>query len=94
MEYNTDPLAPFRAPIIYPILLVAAVCLTPLFVNSFLEKRYGGAFATLLVVLTYLVDALAIRKGKNPPIPFSLLLAPMAVAMGISVAEQGFFGAL
>ena len=94
MEHKTDPLAPFRARIIYPILLIASACLTPLFVNSFIEKRYGGAWSTLLVVVSYLVDAMAIRNGKQPPIPFSFLLAPMAVAMGISVAEQGFYGAL
>ena len=94
MEHETDPLAPFRDRIIYPILIVAAVCLTPLFINSFIEKRYGGAIATLLVVLSYAVDAVAIRMGKRPPIPYTLLLAPMAVAMGVSLVVQGFVGAL
>lgn len=94
MDYRTDPLAPFRERITYPILIAAALCLTPLFINSFIEKRYGGAFSTLLVVLTYVIDAAAIRMRKRPPIPFTVLLVPMAVAVGISVVVQGFVGAL
>ena len=94
MDYRTDPLAPFRERIIYPILIVAALCLTPLFINSFIEKRYGGAFSTLLVVVTYAIDAAAIRMGKRPPIPFTVLLVPMAVAVGVSVVVQGLGGAL
>ena len=94
MDYNSDPLAPYRERIIYPILIVAAICFTPLFINSFIEQRYGGAFSTLVVVVTFIIDAVAIRLGKRPPVPIPLLLVPIAVAMGISVVVQGFFGAL
>jgi diguanylate cyclase (GGDEF)-like protein len=94
MDYKNDPLAPFRERIIYPILILAAVCLTPLAINNFLEKRILAALATSLVVAFYLIDALFIGKGKPPPIPFPLLLLPMAAAMGVSIALQGLFGAL
>jgi hypothetical protein len=94
MDHKSDPLAPYRERIIYPILIVAAILLTPLFINSFIEKRHGGGLATLVVVLSYVIDAWAIRKGKQPPIPFAFLLLPMVVAMGISLAVQGFYGAL
>jgi diguanylate cyclase (GGDEF)-like protein len=94
MDSTSDPLAPYRERIIYPILVAAAICLTPLFINSLIEMRYGGGVATLVVVLSYVIDAWAIRSGKRPPIPFPLLLLPMAVAMGISVVVQGFYGAL
>jgi diguanylate cyclase (GGDEF)-like protein len=94
MDHKSDPLAPYRERIIYPILIAAAICLTPLFINSFVEKRYGGGLATLVVVLSYVIDAWAIRKGKHPPIPFAFLLLPTAIAMGISLAVQGFYGAL
>lgn len=94
IDHKSDPLAPYRERIIYPILIIAAICLTPLFINSFIEKRYGGALATLVVVLSFIIDAVAIRKGKRPPIPFAFLLLPTAVAMGVSLAVQGFYGAL
>jgi diguanylate cyclase (GGDEF)-like protein len=41
-----------------------------------------------------LIDAWFIGKRKPPPIPFPLLVLPMVVAMGLSIAVQGFFGAL
>lgn len=94
MDYKNDPLAPFRDRIIYPILIVAAVCLMPLAVNNFLEKRYLGGSATALVVAFYLIDAWCLGKRKPPLIPFPLLVLPMMVAMGLSIAVQGFFGAL
>jgi diguanylate cyclase (GGDEF)-like protein len=94
MDYKDDPLAPFRERIIYPILILAALCLAPLAINNFLEKRYLGGLATSLVVAFYLVDARFIGKGRPPPIPFPLLLAPMAVAMGFSIVFQGFYGAI
>jgi diguanylate cyclase (GGDEF)-like protein len=94
IDPKSDPLAPYRNRIIYPILILAAISLTPLFVYSFIEKRYGVGFATLVVVLSYLIDAAAIRKGKHPPIPFAFLVLPMVVAMGVSLAVQGFYGAL
>lgn len=93
-DQKSDPLAPYRGRILYPILIVSAICLTPLFINSFIEQRYGGGFATLVVVLAYAIDAWAIRKGQRPPIPFAFLLLPMGASMGISVAVQGFHGAL
>jgi diguanylate cyclase (GGDEF)-like protein len=94
MDYKNDPLAPFRERIIHPILILAAICLAPLAINNFLERRYLGGIATALVVAFYLVDARFIGKGRPPPIPFPVLLLPMAGAMGLSIALQGFFGAL
>jgi diguanylate cyclase (GGDEF)-like protein len=94
MNFNDDPLAPFRERIIYPILILAALCLTPLAINNFLEKRYLSGLATSLVVAFYLVDAWFIGKGRPPPIPFPLLLVPMAVAMGFAIVIQGLNGAL
>ncbi|MET0962894.1 MAG: GGDEF domain-containing protein [Noviherbaspirillum sp.] len=91
---NTDPLAPYRERIIYPILIVAAICLTPLFINSFIEQRHAGGASTMVVVIAFLIDAVAIRLGKLPPIPFAFLLLPIAVAMGVSLVVQGVFGAL
>lgn len=94
MDYKNDPLAPFRDRIIHPILIIAALCLTPLAINNFLEHRYPGGVATAMVVAFFLIDARFIGKGKPPPIPLPVLLLPMAGAMGLSIAVQGFFGAL
>jgi diguanylate cyclase len=48
----------------------------------------------LAVVLTLGIDALAIHRKKRPPIPFALLLVPMAAGMLLSVRAEGIYGAL
>jgi diguanylate cyclase (GGDEF)-like protein len=93
-KQEQDPLAAYRDRIIYPILIIGAICLAPLFINSFIEKRFGGGLATLIVAVLFVVDAIALRAGKRPPVPYALLLLPMALAMGVSLVTQGFYGAL
>jgi hypothetical protein len=93
-KQEQDPLAAYRDRIIYPILITGAICLAPLFINSFIEKRFGGGLATLIVAVLFVVDAIALRAGKRPPVPYALLLLPMALAMGVSLVTQGFYGAL
>ncbi|MBK4739241.1 GGDEF domain-containing protein [Noviherbaspirillum pedocola] len=93
-KQEQDHLAAYRDRIIYPILIIGAICLAPLFLNSFIEKRFGGGFATLIVAVSFVVDALALRAGKRPPVPYPFLVLPMALAMGVSLATQGFYGAL
>src|SRR5204862_301054 len=66
----------------------------PFAVNNFLDGRHAIGAAVMAVVLTLGVDALAIHLEKRPPIPFALLLVPMAAGMLLSVRAQGIYGAL
>jgi diguanylate cyclase (GGDEF)-like protein len=77
----------------YPIALVGVVFLVPFSINDFIWGRYAVGIGIASVVLLLGINALALRKKKSPPLPFALLLVPMAVAMTISLKTQGVIGA-
>jgi diguanylate cyclase (GGDEF)-like protein len=91
---GVDPLAGYREQMLYPMALVGVLVLTPYAVNTFLHDRPGLGLAIVAVVVSLGVDALAIRRKKPPPIPFALLLGPMAATILLSLATQGIYGAL
>jgi diguanylate cyclase (GGDEF)-like protein len=84
----------YRNRIIYPILVIGAIILTPLLINCFIERRFGAGFATLIVVTLFSIEAAALWAGKEPPIPYYFLIFPMSLALGISLAAKGLYGAL
>jgi diguanylate cyclase (GGDEF)-like protein len=89
-----DALVAHRERIMYRVAIVGAICLLPFAVNNFLDGRHAIGAAVMAVVLTLGIDALAIHLEKRPPIPFALLLVPMAAGMLLSVRAQGIYGAL
>ena len=88
-----DPLAPPRDRLMAALSAVGVVFLVPFAVHDFLKERYLLAGAIVVVVATLAVDAVAIQWRKTPPIPFALLLVPMAAAITISLRTQGVIGA-
>lgn len=89
-----DSLAPHRERVMYALSGVGVVCLLPFAINDFLEGRplIGTTILVVLAMVTW--DALAIRAGRRPPIPFVFLLIPMAVGVGVALRQQGMLGAL
>ncbi|HUR41204.1 MAG TPA: GGDEF domain-containing protein, partial [Verrucomicrobiae bacterium] len=89
-----DTLSPHREHVMYALSGVGIVCLLPFAINDFLEDR-PVIGTTILVVLSMIAaDALAIRAGRRPPIPFVLLLVPMAAGVGLALRQQGMLGAV
>ncbi len=78
----------------FPLALTGAGFLTPFVVNDFITGRYLLGVALLSVVVTFAIDAWAIKTGRNPPIPYPVLLIPMIAAMGLSLSQQGIYGAM
>lgn len=93
-EPGRDILAGYRARIMRLMALAGAVALTPFSINDFLQGRPALGATIMAVVLILAADAIAIHKGKRPPIPFSFLLVPMAACIALSLKQQGFYGAL
>ena len=89
-----DTLAPHREHVMYALSGVGIVCLLPFAVNDFMEGRPLIGTMILVVLGMIGVDALAIRAGKRPPIPFILLLLPMAAGVGVALRQQGMLGAV
>src|SRR5438067_2104315 len=89
-----DSLSPHRERVMYALSGVGVVCLLPFAMNDFMEGR-PLIGTTILVVLSMIsIDALAIRAGRRPPIPFILLLIPMTVGVGVALWQQGMLGAV
>ena len=78
----------------FPLALAGAGFLTPFVVNDFITGRYLLGVALLSVVVTFAIDAWAIKAQRNPPIPYPVLLIPMIAAMGLSLSQQGIYGAM
>jgi len=88
-----DPLPAPRDRLMAALSVVGVVFLVPFAVHDFLKGRYPLAAAIVVVVVTLGIDAFAIHRRKTPPIPYALLLVPMAAAITISLRTQGVIGA-
>jgi len=87
-------LSAYRDRIFYQLGIVAVILLLPFVVNAFLKNRFGIAFASLALVAIFAIDVIAIRWGRKPPVAPSLLIAPVALAIGVTITRQGVIGAL
>jgi len=88
-----DPRPASRDRLMAALSAVGVVFLVPFGVHDFLRERYPLAAAIAVVVAALAVDAVAIYRSKTPPIPYALLLVPMAAAITISLRTQGVIGA-
>ena len=87
-------LAHSRERIMYLLAYVIAIFITPFAVNNFIQNRPFLGCAILVIVGTFVVNAVFIRLRKRPPIPFVLLLVPLGISILYSLATQGLYGAL
>ena len=72
---------------------VGVLFLVPFAVHDFLRERYVLGTAVVAVVATLAVDAVVIQRRRSPPIPYALLLVPMAAAITIALRTLGVIGA-
>jgi diguanylate cyclase (GGDEF)-like protein len=85
---------PYRARVLYPIAIAAAAIFIPLGIHDYLQGRIALSLILFITVATLAADAVAVRLGRRPPVPFAALLVPGAGAVGMSLATQGIYGAL
>jgi diguanylate cyclase (GGDEF)-like protein len=88
-----DALPAPRDRLMAALAAVGVVFLVPFGVHDLLRGRYPLAAAIAVVVAMLAVDAIAIYRSKSPPIPYALLLVPIAAAITISLRTQGVIGA-
>ena len=89
-----DPLQVHRKRIIYSAAIAAVICLLPFSISEFVRGRVTLGLAILIVTLILAIDAAAVYRKKNLPIPFALLFIPIAAGIVISVQTQGIYGAV
>jgi diguanylate cyclase (GGDEF)-like protein len=89
-----DALDGHREKILFRIAVVSAVLLAPFGVNNLFIDRVPLGIAILVTVAVLTVDAVAIHRGRRPPVPFELLLVPVAVAVALLLRTQPMYGVL
>jgi diguanylate cyclase (GGDEF)-like protein len=92
-EGDSDPLEPYRDRAMYLMSIVGVAILLPLVIHSYVMGREALGTAIGLVMVLLSVDAVALHRGGRAPIPYALLLFPMAAAIGIALKTQGIVGA-
>jgi diguanylate cyclase (GGDEF)-like protein len=91
---EADALMAHRDRVMLPMATIGAVVLVPLTINNVLQGRVAIALAVGAVAVALVIDGIALRRKRRPPIPYWLLLAPMLGAAGYATVRQGIFGAL
>ena len=89
-----DALTAHRERVMSSLTAIVAVVLLGLVVNHLVHGRVALALAIGGVFVALLIDVIAIRMGRRPPIPYWLLLLPMVGASAFATMRQGIYGAL
>jgi diguanylate cyclase (GGDEF)-like protein len=89
---DDDALAAYRGRIALQLSLLAVVVLLPFTINHLLLGRWllGGLTAATQAVLLF--NGLALRAGREAPVPFGLMVLGMVLAVTVSISIQGVFG--
>jgi diguanylate cyclase (GGDEF)-like protein len=93
MDDEQDPLSARREQMMYALSVAGILFLLPFAANDFMKRRYALGAAIVSVVATLVADALAIRRKRDPPIPYPFLLVPIGAAITLSLQTQGVIGA-
>ena len=90
---DEDLLARERERVMYTLSILAIVFVVPFAVNDFLKGRNLLGCAIVVVVAAFAADGYAVHRGRRPPVPYALLVLPIAAAIVLSLATQGVIGA-
>jgi diguanylate cyclase (GGDEF)-like protein len=87
-------LAAYRERIMYWFAIIVIASITPFGINNLIHHQYELTVAIAALVVALAVDAIAVHLKKSPPIPYPLLLIPVAGSIALSLSHQGLYGVL
>ena len=87
-------IAGYRHRIFYGLAIAGGLLLMPFAANNLREGRVVLGWLTVAVVMIFLANAVAIYRGRRPPVPVVLAFIPAAAALVLSVRTQGVIGVL
>ncbi len=93
-QFWENVFTPYRRKILYPVATVGAGIFLPLAVYDFMLGRTLIGAILVCIVAMLVADAYALHRRKAPPIPFAFLIVPACAGVGLSLAQQGIYGAL
>jgi len=86
--------APYRKRILYPASAAGLLVILPLGAHHIVERNHAlGAIMVALVAMLW-IDTIALRRGREPPLPMALLLLPAIAGLAIGLPSHGLYGAL
>lgn len=88
-----DSLAAPRDRLMFALSTVGVMVLVPFAVHDFWRGRILLGSAVSAVVAALAVDVVALYRHRMPPVPYWLLLVPMAAAITITLRTLGVIGA-
>ena len=89
---DSDTLAPYRDRIAQVVSLLAAALLLPFTLLHLVQGRVLLAAVIGVAQAVLVADALAIRRGRPPPVPYPLLAGVLTGAVCTSISLQGVNG--
>ena len=89
-----DVLGEYRDRIMYPMASVAVLLLLPFMLYDWIVGQRLLVAMMGVVVVPLALDALALRRGRAPPVAYGWLLVPVAAAIATSLLKDGVHGAM
>lgn len=94
LRLDTNVLEPYRDRIVARLSLLAAVLLTPFTVAHLLQQKWLLAAVIGAAQAVLMLDGLAARRGRRPPVPMLALAIALACSVVASLWLQGIHGGL
>jgi len=89
-----DVLGEHRDRIMLPMAASTSALLVPFVVVDFAAGKHVLAAMMLAIVVPLALDALALWRGRRPPVDYGWLVLPVAAAIALSLLEHGVHGAM
>ena len=89
-----DVLYQFRDQIFYRFSLAGLILIFPFSLNNLMQGRIVSGTSSFLVLLIFLVDAIAMRMEKRPPVPPAIVCIPIIFGIGVTIGNLGFIAAV
>ena len=80
--------------VFYGLAIAGALVLLPFSINNLIQGRIWLGVVTNIVVAAFAVNAIAILRGRKPPLPTALVFLPALAALPLAVRGQGVVGVL
>lgn len=92
IQNQTDALSVYRERMLLPLSIVGTCCFFPFFIYNLARENYLIGTAIFTLTLIFFFNGYAIYRRRKVLIPFEILLIPAAVAIVLSIINQGVYG--
>ena len=89
---NEPIVAAYREKILYALAIIAAVVVAPFSVLNFVKGYVFVGVVTMTVVVTFVVNAVAIYRRRALPVPMGVAFAGVMVTLVVAIEERGLLG--